>query len=162
MTASDFEREAAALRPVLLGEARGMLGGAAEAEDAVQEALLKLWGMAGELRLPLGPLAKVVVRNMCVDRLRRRRATVCVDGAVLSVPSAADSGVDSDAVYDRVMRVVDSLPAVEQVVLRLRHVDGMEFADIARLTGSTEAAVRKALSRARMAVRKRFINDTEI
>ena len=85
------------MRPVLLGEARGMLGGAAEAEDAVQEALLKLWGMAGELRLPLGPLAKVVVRNMCVDRLRRRRATVCVDGAALSVPSAADSGVDSDA-----------------------------------------------------------------
>ena len=57
------------------------------------------------------------------------------------------------------MKVIDTLPAAQQVVLRLRHIDGMPMADIARLTGSSEAAVRKTLSRARMAVRKHYFRD---
>ena len=51
-------------------------------------------------------------------------------------------GVDGDA-FAHVMKVIDTLPAAQQVVLRLRHIDGMPMEDIARLTGASEAAVRK-------------------
>ena len=67
----------------------------------------------------------------------------------------------SDDVLEHVMAVVGRLPAAQQIVLRLRHIDGMATADIARLTGASEASVRKTLSRARMAVRKHYIEGTE-
>ena len=156
MTQEDFEREAGAMRPMLLQTAESLLGNAEDAEDAVQDVLLKLWGMASELRSPAAPLAKVLVRNVCVDRLRRCKPKAGLELADMPAPAVESAGGD---VLAHVMKVIDTLPAAQQVVLRLRHVDGMPMADIARLTGSSEAAVRKTLSRARMAVRKHLLND---
>ena len=56
MTEEDFQREAEAMRPMLLQAATALLGNAEDGEDAVQDALLKLWGMAEELRRPVAPL----------------------------------------------------------------------------------------------------------
>ena len=155
MTEEDFQREAEAMRPMLLQAATALLGNAEDGEDAVQDALLKLWGMAEELRRPVAPLARVLVRNLCVDRLRRRRQTVPLE--LTAMQAVPQEGVDGDA-FAHVMKVIDTLPAAQQVVLRLRHIDGMAIEDIARLTGASEAAVRKQLSRARMAVRKHYLD----
>lgn len=144
------------MRPMLLSAACGYLGNAEDAEDAVQETLMKLWGMADALRSPAAPLAKVLVRNICVDRLRRRRPTVEIEPSALSLP-VADS--PADGMLERMMKVIDTLPADRQVVLRLRHIDGMSTGDIARLTGYSEPNVRKILSRARMAVRKYYLEE---
>lgn len=158
MTEEDFQREAEAMRPMLLQAATALLGNAEDGEDAVQDALLKLCLMADTLRRPVAPLARVLVRNLCVDRLRRRRQTVPLEfTAVRAMPQ---EGVDGDA-FAHVMKVIDTLPAAQQVVLRLRHIDGMPMEDIARLTGASEAAVRKQLSRARMAVRKHYLDTLE-
>lgn len=51
------------------------------------------------------------------------------------------------------------LPDKQQTVLQLRHMEGMGMADIAELTGSSEVAVRKALSRARQAVRNIYLKE---
>lgn len=158
MTEEDFQREAEAMRPMLLQAATALLGNAEDGEDAVQDALLKLWGMAEELRRPVAPLARVLVRNLCVDRLRRRRQTVSLELAAVQ-PQTFES-IDGDA-FAHVMKVIDTLPAAQQVVLRLRHIDGMPMDEIARLTGTSEAAVRKQLSRARMAVRKHYLDTFE-
>lgn len=156
MTPEDFEREAERMRPMLLSAASGYLGNADDAEDAVQEVLVKLWAMAGTLRSPVAPLAKVLVRNFCIDRLRRRRVTVSVDDTALPL-TAAES--NDGGILEHIMKVIDTLPATQQIVLRLRHIDGMAMEDIARLTGNNEANVRKILSRARMAVRKHYMED---
>ena len=158
MTEEDFQREAEAMRPMLLQAATALLGNAEDGEDAVQDALLKLWGMAEELRRPVAPLARVLVRNLCVDRLRRRRQTVPLE--LTAMQAVPQEGVDGDA-FAHVMKVIDTLPAAQQVVLRLRHIDGMPMEDIARLTGASEAAVRKQLSRARMAVRKHYLDTVK-
>lgn len=158
MTEEDFQREAEAMRPMLLQAATALLGNAEDGEDAVQDALLKLWGMAEELRRPVAPLGRVLVRNLCVDRLRRRRQTVPLE--LTAMQAVPQEGVDGDA-FAHVMKVIDTLPAAQQVVLRLRHIDGMAIEDIARLTGASEAAVRKQLSRARMAVRKHYLDTFE-
>lgn len=158
MTREDFQREAEAMRPMLLQVATGLLGSAADAEDAVQDALLKLCLMADTLRRPVAPLAKVLVRNLCVDRLRRRRKTVPLE--LTAMQAQPQEGMDGDE-FAHVMKVIDTLPAAQQVVLRLRHIDGMPMDEIARLTGASEAAVRKQLSRARMAVRKNYLDTFE-
>ena len=158
MTREDFQREAEAMRPMLLQVATGLLGSAADAEDSVQDALLKLCLMADTLHRPVAPLAKVLVRNLCVDRLRRRRQTVPLE--LTAMQAQPQEGMDGDA-FAHVMKVIDTLPAAQQVVLRLRHIDGMPMDEIARLTGASEAAVRKQLSRARMAVRKHYLDTFE-
>jgi RNA polymerase sigma-70 factor (ECF subfamily) len=47
---------------------------------------------------------------------------------------------------------------MQQTIVRLRHMEGMEMRQIAELTGSSEVAVRKALSRARKAIKEQFLN----
>ena len=73
-------------------------------------------------------------------------------------PAFADSAGQTAACeqMDRMMDIIWQLPDAQQAVLRMRHIEGMEMADIAAHTGSSEAAVRKALSRARLAVRERY------
>lgn len=156
MTPEDFEREAERMRPMLLSAASGYLGNAEDAEDAVQEVMVKLWNMADTLHTPVAPLARVLVRNFCVDRLRRRRVTVSVDDTALSVTAAESTDCGT---LEHIMKIIDTLPATQQVVLRLRHIDGMAMEDIARLTGNNEANVRKILSRARLALRKHYMEE---
>jgi len=156
MTAEEFKTEVKRLCPALLGVAVGYIKNTDEAEDMVQEAMLKLWTMCAELRSPIAPLARVLTRNLCIDRIRRRTMTVNI-----TVTDMADSGVEA-AEHERVERmmgVIDTLPSAQQIVLRLRHIDGMSFADIAELTGGTEVGVRKAISRARMAVRDAYFKQ---
>jgi RNA polymerase sigma-70 factor (ECF subfamily) len=57
------------------------------------------------------------------------------------------------------MQVVDSLPELQQTILRLRHMQGMEMKELAAMLQMNEAAVRKALSRARMAVRDLYLKQ---
>lgn len=158
MTTEEFEHEAGLLRPMLVATAARMLGSDSRAEDAAQETLAKLWMMRGELRSPMAALARAVVRNLCVDSIRRRRAVTVPLSEEQRGMTAPDA---SDDVLEHVMAVVGRLPAAQQIVLRLRHIDGMATADIARLTGASEANVRKTLSRARMAVRKHYIEGTD-
>ena len=126
------------------------------AEDLVQDAMLKLWAMCAELRSPMAPLARVLVHNLCIDYLRRHHYTLSID--TTDVPDLSNASADIERI-ERMMAIVGTLPPAQQIILRLRHIDGMSMADIARLTGGTEAAVRKALSRARMAVKEHYLHN---
>lgn len=153
--------EAERIRPRLVVLARRYVGEGGEADDMVQDAMLKLWTMRGELRSPMERLACVVVRNLCMDCLRRRKPEAF---PLLSAETAAVADDTDDAEAgrlraERMMGVVARLPDSQQAVLRLRHVEGMEMADIAGATGRSEAAVRKALSRARQAVRDIYFKE---
>ena len=159
MTQEEYKDEVRRIRPKLLSVARRYVGDD-DAEDTVQDVLLRLWQMLDELRLPVDALATVLVRNQCVSLLRKQRravalpATIASDG--FSVGVATDSTGEN---LDRLMAIVESLPSMQQTILRLRHIEGMEMSDIAELTGSNEVAVRKALSRARQTVRLQFLKQ---
>lgn len=157
MTVDEYKKEVCRIRPQLLLTARRYMGDEDEAEDVVQDVLLKLWHICETLRLPIDRLAMVLVRNHCVDELRRKRK-----GPTISENMAEESS-DGDERIEQMMAIVNRLPGLQQTILRLRHMENMSMAEIARLTGSTEVAVRKALSRARQAVRLQFLkqNDNE-
>lgn len=158
MTEKEFKEEAETLRPALQKRAYCLLGNADDADDAAQDALLKLWDMHTELRCPMAPLAYVLVRNLCVDRLRHRHPSVST--ADVDLP-AQPPDTAREALADRMMAIVSTLPAQQQVALRLKHIDGMGTEAIANLTGCSAEAVRQALSRARRAVLKKFSEDEE-
>ena len=155
MTQEEFKEEAQRLRPRLMLTARRYLGDD-DAEDTVQDALLRLWQMVGELRQPFDALALRLTRNLCIDQVRRRKPTV-----VLTDSGGTDQADGDDERIERMMAVVSTLPDLQQTILRLRHLEGMEMNEIADLTGSSEVAVRKALSRARQAVRQKYMKQYE-
>ncbi len=155
MTQEEFKEEAQRLRPRLMLTARRYLGDD-DAEDTVQDALLRLWQMVGELRQPFDALALRLTRNLCIDQVRRRKPTV-----MLTDSGGTDQADGDDERIERMMAVVSTLPDLQQTILRLRHLEGMEINEIADLTGSSEVAVRKALSRARQAVRQKYMKQYE-
>ena len=158
MTEEQFRHEAKRLRPSLIMMARGFLEQKEDAEDAAQDALLKLWSMVDDLNSPMEHLAKAVVRNLCISRLRLKTKK----NKFLS-DYKQDSNNDSPETYyiEKMMTLIDKLPPKQQIVVRLRHFDGMEISDIASLTGANEAALRKQLSRARQALRTMFLSTKE-
>lgn len=105
--------------------------------------------------MPIEPLAKVLTRNRCIDLIRRKKPTAeLIPGQSLSVFQEENEAQRER--IERMMKVIETLPDMQQTILRLRHMEGMDSKEIANLTGSTEVAVRKALSRARQAVRDKY------
>lgn len=155
MTQEEFKEEAQRLRPQLMLTARRYLGDD-DAEDTVQDVLLRLWQMVGELRQPFDALALRLTRNLCIDQVRRRKPTV-----MLTDSGETDQTENDDERIERMMAVVSTLPDLQQTVLRLRHLEGMEMNEIADLIGSSEVAIRKALSRARQAVKQKYLKQYE-
>ena len=146
MTTEQFSKEAERMRPMLLGVAQRMLDDD-NAEDVVQDALLKLWQIRDEVE-NLPGMARVIVRHRCLDIIRRQPPTV----SLKDTDSEDEEDDIKDERIERMMALVATLPTMQQTVLRLRHMQGMEMRDIANLIGASEVAVRQSLSRARRAI----------
>lgn len=155
MNQNEYRTEFNRLREKLIGQARSILGDEDEAEDVVQDAMLKVWQLRDQLSPPVDPLAFIIVRNLCISIIRRRQDTTRIED--LNIPPSAD-GEERQRI-EKMMQMVEQLPDKQQTILRLRHMEGMEMADIATLLCTTETAVRKSLSRARQAVRDMMKNS---
>jgi len=132
--------------------ARWWLGNQAEAEDAVQDAYLRVRDS-----LPPGPGAAeawlvTVVRNLCVDRLRRRgleqREAAAQAATSVHAPSAEHVATLSLDAVAALRRIVSRLHAEDAAAVLLFTVFDFEHAEIARLSGQAESASRQRLHRA--------------
>ena len=148
------------LRDNLLSMSRRILQDEDDASDAIQDAFCRLWPLRDKIRdeQEASALTVTTTRNLCIDRIRSRPPTSPLKGMEADV---ADTDERHPERIERMMDIVRTLPDMQQIILRLRHIEGMEMKEIARLTGSTEVAVRKALSRARMAVKKQYMRRKE-
>ncbi len=158
MTKSEYEIAMQRLRPALLAEANRYLGDVYNAEDMVQDAMMRLWQMCAQLQSPVDGLARVLVRNLCLDAIRRRKPRETIESLPSEMSSVNSEKMEHERI-ERMMAIVENLPDVPQTILRLRHMEGMEMKDIARLLQMEEAAVRKALSRARQTVREKLTSN---
>ena len=79
MNGNEYKKELSRLRPRLVGIARKYLADADEAEDAVQDAMLRIWQMKEQLKLPIDSFAFILVRNISVSMLRHKRDTVPIE-----------------------------------------------------------------------------------
>ena len=144
MTGEDFKRTASALRRELLATARRYIPDIEKSEDVVQDTLLRLWEIRESLREPISGIANVMAKNLAIDRLRREKPTVGIEGIDIGAPPKDETHER----YQRVMGIIDTLPEMQQTLIRLR---------LSKLTGISEAAIRQNISRARMAIRQRYI-----
>ena len=154
MTTEIFMDEVKAMRPMLLNVAKSILNSDEEAEDVVQDAMLRLWQLREEPIRNIRGFARIVVRNLSLSKIRRKPLTVDIDQANMAVDDNTET--DRNEQIDRMMSLVDALPTMQQTVLRLRHMQDMTMADIASLIGTSEVAVRQSLSRARRSIIEQF------
>ena len=147
MTTDEFKQQAEGLRLQLISVAQRYLGTTDEAEDIVQDTMVKLWLMREQLKSPISAFACMVTRNLCIDCLRRKHPTVDITQL-----SYEDDLSDDGEQIEQMLRVIDSLPSTQRTILQMHHLQGMKTKEIAIVLGSTEVAVRKTLSRARSMV----------
>ncbi len=151
---SDFDQIWRVERARLIGRAARMLGGRELAEDAVQEAFLRLANTSG-VENPAAWLNAVTTR-ICLDHLKSAAARheLLTDPTdhepSRSVePDPADRVTLDESVRAALFVVLDLLSPEERVSLILHDVFSMTFRDIASLTGRSLEAVRQNASRAR-------------
>jgi RNA polymerase sigma factor (sigma-70 family) len=156
----DFEDAVRRITPRLQRYARRRLGDAHEAEELVQEALLRAYKHGDQLRTEDDLIAwcTVVTGRLVIDRLRvRGRST-----SVAEVPEGTRVGRDTaDVVVARdearmALDSLDAMPARQAAVLWAREVEGQAYDEIGQRFGMTEPAVRSILMRARKALRKEY------
>jgi RNA polymerase sigma factor (sigma-70 family) len=152
MTTEEFQQQAEALRVQLVGVAQKYLSATDEAEDIVQDAMIKLWLMRDQLMAPVSGFASVVTRNLCIDHLRKKHPTIDIS----KFPDTEEWSDEGEQI-EQMLRVIDTLPSTQRTILRMHHLQGMKTREIALVLGSSEVAVRKTLSRARTIVRKRLL-----
>ncbi len=153
-------------RPRLRAVAYRMLGSLAEADDAVQDAWLRLSRSAADQIDNLGGWLTTVVARECLHALRSRRHRREESfGAHLPDPVViADGNLDpeqeallADSVGLAMLVVLDSLTPAERLAFVLHDMFELPFDEIAGMVGRSPAAARQLASRAR-----RRVNGAEI
>ncbi|MGW1873413.1 RNA polymerase sigma factor SigJ [Streptomyces sp. NPDC001975] len=158
LLARRFEEHRDRLRAV----AYRMLGSLAEAEDAVQEAWLKLGRTDADEIRNLGGWLTTVVGRVCLDMLRSRTArreqpmdeTFVPDPVVrpLSEVDPEKEAVEADSVGIALLIVLETLEPAERLAFVLHDMFAVPFDDIAPIVERGAAATRQLASRARRRV----------
>ena len=140
-----------------------MTGNVADAQDAVQETLIRLHLSVRKIDAGrgAGPWLSAVAVNACHDIGRRRQRS-----RLIPMPSSAVEVPDSMPDPERRLTGRESeeclrsglatLPEKERAALLLREMQGLTTAEVARTLGSSEVTVRSQISSARLKLRRFF------
>lgn len=149
-------------RPRLRATAYRMLGSLTDADDAVQEAWIRL-NRAGANEIDnLGGWLTTVVARVCLDMLRSRRSRreeslESQNGAAATVrderPNPEEAAILADSVGLAMLVVLETLSPPERIAFVLHEMFGVSFDEIAPIVERTPAAARQLASRARRRVR---------
>jgi RNA polymerase sigma factor (sigma-70 family) len=166
MSQERFKAEILPIRERLFHIAQRILVEEQEAEDAVQEVLLKLWHSLDSLNNYDSPaaFATTVTKNLCLDRLK-------VKNRQESLNDAYNERAGNDNPYlqlerknttEILQKIIENLPPLQQAIIRMKDMEEYEVEEIAEITGTNVDAVRVNLSRARKKVREEYIKWTRI
>src|ERR1700730_4598426 len=130
----------------LFAIAYGILQNREEAEDAVQDALVKACNSRRRVRDPekLPAWLCMITRHRALDVFRRRRAVPLPSGVTESLVGETNSNTNtSDELLDRQLQsALTALPELHRSVLLLRYFEEMDYQSIEKLLGLTHGALR--------------------
>jgi RNA polymerase sigma-70 factor (ECF subfamily) len=135
-----------------------------DAEDVVQEAMLRAWRAFEDLREPDAKAWLLAIVRNCAASLHRReqrRGHVPLpeehgpDGAAMVAPSGDPEGAVTELEQQRVLRrLLAELPEDQREVLVLREIEELNYREIAAVIGAPIGTVMSRLSRARGALKR--------
>lgn len=155
MTSSEFTQIYLPLSDGLYRAAYCMLGNESDAKDVVQDLYVKLWGSLDALDSINSPrpYCLTLLRNMCIDRMRRNtRAPERLGDRDAADQDGTDSG--SRERLRLVMKQIDRLPERQRLVLRMHILEDLSYEEISSRTGMSNLTLRVLMSQARKALKK--------
>jgi RNA polymerase sigma-70 factor (ECF subfamily) len=162
MSRADFNQLVRQLNRNLYGYAFRILRNQEEAEDAVQEVFIKLWNLGRKLDEynNIGALATTMTKNFCIDQLRKRKhyfpEVTEQENFQRSGSESPYELLESRESEDILINIIDRLPEIYKIVIKLREIEGLSYEEIAEKTKQNINTLRVTLSRARSIIRDEF------
>ena len=136
--------------------ARRFLISSDEAQDAVQEVFLKLWKNKEAIKKYRSPeaFAYTMTKNYCLDRLKSKQASnLKLVHTNFENRTDLEQHIEAKDGVSLLFKLMETLPEQQKVILHLRDVEQLSFSEIAKITNTSQANVRVALSRARKKIK---------
>lgn len=127
----------------------------ADALDAVQDLYVKLWKMRDSLDLVENPGAygALLVRNLCIDRIRRARPSEPLEDDLPGKPPP-DEALMLQETLGALFQAMEKLPESQRKILKMHLLQGMTYDEIAAATGLTPLNIRVQVSLARKKLKR--------
>ena len=139
-----------------------------EAEDVVQDTLMKVWDRRDSWQNieSIEAFSLTICRNIALDKVKRSSwSNESLDQAGVEPQASASATpykrAEQRDMLDMVRRIVDSLPEKQKTCMQLRDFEGKSYKDIALVMGISEEQVKVSIYRARQAVKKKFNENAE-
>jgi RNA polymerase sigma-70 factor (ECF subfamily) len=134
----------------------------AEAEDIVQDTLIRVWSKRDEWSQfeSIEAYCLTVAKNLAIDRSQKK------ENRNLELTPDMEERADADGPYEQleqgenmelINRLVNELPERQRIILQLRDMEGESYKRIAAILNLTEEQVKVNLFRARQKVKQRFL-----
>ena len=137
----------------------------AEAEDVVQETMIKVWNKrdSWEEIDSIEAFCLTICRNLSLDKVRRMdNQTQSLDASIQPHDQRVASNPEEQTIQnDRirlVRQLINALPEKQRSCMQLRDMEGKSYKDIATILDITEEQVKVNIFRARQTIREKFKN----
>lgn len=133
-----------------------------EAEDIVQETLIKVWNARDKWQQmdSIEAYCLTVARNLSLDHQKKMdNQNASLEDEKTERPDTTSNPSERMIQQDKldiVRRIIDTLPEKQRSCLQLRDIEGKPYKDIAAIMGITEDQVKVNIFRARQNIRQRF------
>ena len=133
-----------------------------EAEDIVQDTLIKVWNKRDEWEniMSMEAYCLTICRNLALDKMKlRANQNESIENIHLDTPDQGGNPYERMQQKDRidlVRRMVNALPEKQRSCIQLRDFEGKPYKEIAEILGITEEQVKVNIFRGRQAIKKRY------
>jgi len=157
MTKTEFKHKVFSHSEKLFPMVSRILGSTDEAQDAIQEIMMKLWLKRNEIKghPNITGFVFLTARNHCIDSLRKRKIEINDSPYQLEILQSRNGQeqLEWKELEAVIKKIVINLPTQQREVIIMRDLDGYEFSEIAAATKLKIEHIRVLLSRARKEVR---------
>lgn len=161
MQQNEFIKLVMPFRDKLYRMAKRLLVSREEAEDAVQEIMMKLWSNNDSISKyrSVEAFAMTMTKNFCLDRLKSKQAgnLKLVHSNYRDENTSVQKKIEAKDSVSWVERIMDDLPEQQKMVLQLRDIEDYDYEEIGEMLDMKPTAIRVTLSRARKTVREKLL-----
>ncbi len=136
----------------------------AEAEDIVQDTMMKVWNQRerwDEIE-SMEAFCLTICRNLALDRMRKaENQNDSLDKTMEQQPDRASSPFEHAVTQDRIQlvrEIINTLPEKQRSCVQLRDIEGKAYKEIAEILSITEEQVKVNIFRARQTIKQKFQN----
>lgn len=160
----DFRKDILPLRDKLFRLAYRIILNRQEAEDIVQDTMMRVWNKRGELDEveSVEAYCIVVARNLAIDRSQKKEnRNLSLEQEAFSVTVEPYERLVNDERMRIIDELINKLPEKQRTIIQLRDIEGKSYKEMAEILGVSEEQIKVNLFRARQKVRTGYTEIDE-